>query len=234
MAESPTVLCRQFLPQQPLSVLSVPPGLFLSTVYLTQQLHGSGDGPASLHQAVKGPSCCPAGPVSGGVLCTIQQSLPQPGPWQVCVLVTLQQLLGPSWFSTGTDGHQPPHWRESTPTPDLLLHAQDAAMCVEPDHGWFRDHQHCGGEGEGKHAAAASTQPGCWLGLTPVRRLRPLQVLVAIVSLLLLARVIEPVYGSTEFLKYILVVDLCSCFATFVMAYFVFMTAPQAAKGKTL
>lgn len=59
-------------------------------------------------------------------------------------------------------------------------------------------------------------------------------MLVAIVSLLLLARVIEPVYGSTEFLKYILVVDLCSCFATFVMAYFIFMTAPQTAKGKTL
>lgn len=53
-------------------------------------------------------------------------------------------------------------------------------------------------------------------------------------SLLLLARIIEPVYGSTEFLKYILVVDLSSSFATFVMAYFVFMTAPYSAKGKTL
>jgi hypothetical protein len=59
-------------------------------------------------------------------------------------------------------------------------------------------------------------------------------VLVALVSLLLLARIIEPVYGSTEFLKYILVVDLCSSVATFVMAYFIFMTAPQSAKGKTL
>lgn len=53
-------------------------------------------------------------------------------------------------------------------------------------------------------------------------------------SLLLLARIIEPVYGSTEFLKYILVVDLVSSTATFVVAYFVFMTAPYSAKGKTL
>lgn len=60
------------------------------------------------------------------------------------------------------------------------------------------------------------------------------QVLVAVVSLLLLARIIEPVYGSTEFLKYILVVDVSSSFATFVMAYFVFMSAPYSAKGKTL
>lgn len=62
----------------------------------------------------------------------------------------------------------------------------------------------------------------------------PSQVLVAIVSLLLLARIIEPVYGSTEFLKYILVVDLISSLFTFIFAYIVFMTAPQSAKGKTL
>ena len=59
-------------------------------------------------------------------------------------------------------------------------------------------------------------------------------MLVAVVSLLLLARIVEPVYGSTEFLKFILVVDLCSSLATFILAYFVFMTAPYNAKGKTL
>lgn len=60
------------------------------------------------------------------------------------------------------------------------------------------------------------------------------QVLVAVVSVLLLARVIEPVYGSTEFLKFILLVELLSSIITFVLAYVIFMTAPQAAKGKTL
>lgn len=61
-----------------------------------------------------------------------------------------------------------------------------------------------------------------------------LQVLIAVMALLLLARIIEPVYGSTEFLKYILIVDVSSSFATFAMAYFVFMSAPYSAKGKTL
>jgi hypothetical protein len=75
------------------------------------------------------------------------------------------------------------------------------------------------------HAAHQLRLTLCWLFV---------QVLVAIVSLLLLARVIEPVYGSTEFLKYILAVDLCSSLGTFVMAYIIFMTAPQLAKGKTL
>lgn len=75
------------------------------------------------------------------------------------------------------------------------------------------------------HAAHQLRLTRCWLFV---------QVLVAIVSLLLLARVIEPVYGSTEFLKFILAVDLCSSLGTFVMAYIIFMTAPQLAKGKTL
>jgi membrane associated rhomboid family serine protease len=59
-------------------------------------------------------------------------------------------------------------------------------------------------------------------------------VLGAIVSLLLLARVIEPVYGSTEFLKFILVAQLAAGTATFVLAYLVFILAPQQFKGKTL
>jgi membrane associated rhomboid family serine protease len=59
-------------------------------------------------------------------------------------------------------------------------------------------------------------------------------VVVAVVSLLLLARIIEPVYGSTEFLKFILVVELFSSIATFIVAYIVFMAAPYSYKGKTL
>jgi membrane associated rhomboid family serine protease len=59
-------------------------------------------------------------------------------------------------------------------------------------------------------------------------------VLVAVVSLLLLARLIEPVYGSTEFLKFVLFAELSASVATFVLAYLVFLGAPQSYKGKTL
>lgn len=55
-----------------------------------------------------------------------------------------------------------------------------------------------------------------------------------IISLLLLARVIEPVYGSTEFLKLILIVAFSSGLATFLIAYCIFLSAPAERKGKTL
>jgi hypothetical protein len=55
-----------------------------------------------------------------------------------------------------------------------------------------------------------------------------------IMSLLLLARIIEPVYGSTEFLKLILVVDFAASTATFCIAYIIFLSAPHERKGRTL
>lgn len=55
-----------------------------------------------------------------------------------------------------------------------------------------------------------------------------------IISLLLLARIVEPVYGSTEFLKLILLTDIASSVGTFVMAYIIFLTAPYEQKGMTL
>jgi hypothetical protein len=61
-----------------------------------------------------------------------------------------------------------------------------------------------------------------------------MQVLLEIVCLLLLARVIEPVYGSTEFLKLILVVDFGASITTFIFAYVVFLSVPVGHKGKTL
>lgn len=60
------------------------------------------------------------------------------------------------------------------------------------------------------------------------------QVVLEVLALLLLARIIEPVYGSTEFLKLILVVDFGASLATFVLAYVIFLSVPAEFKGKTL
>lgn len=60
------------------------------------------------------------------------------------------------------------------------------------------------------------------------------QVLIMIISVPLLARIIEPVYGSTEFLKLILLVDVAASIGTFVLAYIIFIAAPAERKGKTL
>jgi hypothetical protein len=38
-------------------------------------------------------------------------------------------------------------------------------------------------------------------------------------ALILLARLVEPVYGSKEFLKFILVVDFATCLSVFVCVY---------------
>jgi len=54
----------------------------------------------------------------------------------------------------------------------------------------------------------------------------PVKVLLEVVSVLLLARIIEPIYGSTEFLKLVLLVDFFPCLMTFIMAYCVFLAAP--------
>ena len=51
-------------------------------------------------------------------------------------------------------------------------------------------------------------------------------MLLEIVSVLLLARIIEPIYGSTEFLKLVLLVDFFSCLLTFGGAYCIYAAAP--------
>ena len=60
------------------------------------------------------------------------------------------------------------------------------------------------------------------------------EALFSVGALLLLARLVEPVYGSTELLRFILVVDVSACAMTFIMAFLVFIFAPQEHKGKTL
>jgi hypothetical protein len=56
---------------------------------------------------------------------------------------------------------------------------------------------------------------------------------VEVVSLLLLARVIEPIYGSTEFLKLILLVDVITSVLTVVGVYCVF-AASQGTRALVL
>jgi hypothetical protein len=56
---------------------------------------------------------------------------------------------------------------------------------------------------------------------------------VEVVSLLLLARVIEPIYGSTEFLKLILIVDVITSTLVVVAVYCAY-AASQGAKARFL
>ena len=60
------------------------------------------------------------------------------------------------------------------------------------------------------------------------------EALFSVGALLLLARLVEPVYGSTELLRFILVVDVSACAMTFIMAFLVLIFAPQEHKGTTL
>lgn len=46
------------------------------------------------------------------------------------------------------------------------------------------------------------------------------------VALLLLARIIEPIYGSTEFLRLLLIVAVAGSTATFLGAYLFYLTSP--------
>jgi len=52
-----------------------------------------------------------------------------------------------------------------------------------------------------------------------------------VVSLLLLARLVEPMYGSKEFLKFLFIVDFSVCFMVFVAVY---ITYAATASGKLL
>ena len=49
-----------------------------------------------------------------------------------------------------------------------------------------------------------------------------MQLAIEVVLLLLLARVIEPMYGSKEFLKFIFLVDVVTCSAVFACVYVAF------------
>jgi membrane associated rhomboid family serine protease len=57
------------------------------------------------------------------------------------------------------------------------------------------------------------------LGFTNLLLFIRLQLVINIISLLLLARLVEPIYGSKEFLKFLLVVDILTCSAVFVAVY---------------
>lgn len=72
---------------------------------------------------------------------------------------------------------------------------------------------------KGAEAAAAA-----YAYLTPPRTA---QVLFAVAALLLLARIIEPIYGSTEFLRLLVVVATTSSTITFVGAYIFYLTSPD-------
>lgn len=52
-----------------------------------------------------------------------------------------------------------------------------------------------------------------------------------IAAVLLLARAIEPVYGSTEFLKLVLLVDFSCCLATFITVYLIYLASPNKEGG---
>jgi len=60
-----------------------------------------------------------------------------------------------------------------------------------------------------------------------------LQAAAEVAALLLLARSIEPVYGSTEFLRLVGVLDLSGALATFFSVY-VYYLASSAKTGKVL
>lgn len=82
------------------------------------------------------------------------------------------------------------------------------------------------------HTEHAPTAPTCLAHRPPCPIPSP-QLVFAVVALLLLARIIEPIYGSTEFLRLLLVVAGASCSLTFVGAYFLYLTSPDK-DGSTL
>jgi len=61
----------------------------------------------------------------------------------------------------------------------------------------------------------------------------PVKALAEIAALLLLARVIEPIYGSTEFLRLLLTVAVSSSAAVFVGVYLLYLVSPDK-DGKVL
>ncbi|KAI8463264.1 MAG: eukaryotic integral membrane protein-domain-containing protein [Monoraphidium minutum] len=72
------------------------------------------------------------------------------------------------------------------------------------------------------------TLPCVWNLLTaPFVTTNAGELLFSVASLLLLARVIEPIYGSTEFLRLLLVAALSASAATFVGSYVAYLASPD-------
>ncbi len=46
-----------------------------------------------------------------------------------------------------------------------------------------------------------------------------MQLVVEVVALILMARLVEPVYGSKETIKFIFIVDFVTCFTVFICVY---------------
>ena len=61
----------------------------------------------------------------------------------------------------------------------------------------------------------------------------PLKALAEIAALLLLARIIEPIYGSTEFLRLLLLLAASGGVVTFVAVYLLYLISPSK-DGKVL
>lgn len=55
-----------------------------------------------------------------------------------------------------------------------------------------------------------------------------LELVASVLALLMLARTIEPIYGSREFLNFIFIADFCSCFATWVVMYAMYAATATA------
>jgi hypothetical protein len=126
---------------------------------------------------------------------------------------------------------------------------QDAAMRMEPRHGVVCDLQPDQGAwapglpampASGWHGRARPTRPS--LAAEHARRPGPAgiplppplwQALAEIGALLALARIIEPIYGSTEFLRLLLIVATSSSAVVFIAVYLLYLTSPSK-DGKVL
>eukprot|EP00955_Chlamydomonas_euryale_P111765 366088-Chlamydomonas_euryale.AAC.11 len=100
---------------------------------------------------------------------------------------------------------------------DALRAAQDAAMRMEPLYGGLRDNGRAHGELRvlfGSDMSALTQLCG--------RAYVSIGLAVNCVTLVLLARLVEPVYGSKEFLKFIAIVNLAAGVAVFVSVYIAF------------
>jgi membrane associated rhomboid family serine protease len=51
---------------------------------------------------------------------------------------------------------------------------------------------------------------------------------IEVVALILLARLVEPVYGSLEFLKFLFIVDLVTCCCVFIGVYITYASTAWA------
>lgn len=60
----------------------------------------------------------------------------------------------------------------------------------------------------------------------PSHTLQQQQALAEVAALLFMARAVEPIYGSTEMLRFIMVVALTSSVATFAVVYVIYLVSP--------